>query len=152
MHPVIAVHHRVGLDRLQVRAGAGLGHGDGGDQLARAGLGDPLLLLLLVAVVQQVGNDDVVVQREGRARGERAALLLDQDGAVEEVDAGAAVLLGHGHAQKPLRARLAPQLARHDAVLLPLHVKGRDFLLEEPPAGVAEHLVFGRVMRGQSGH
>src|SRR6266851_200111 len=94
-HPVIAVHHRAGLDRLQVRAGAGLGHGDGGYELAGAGLGDPLLLLLFVAVVQQVGNDDVVVQREGRARGDGAALLLDQDGVVEEVDAGAAVLLGH---------------------------------------------------------
>jgi hypothetical protein len=34
----------------------------------------------------------------------------------------------------------------------PLHVEGRHFLLEEPPAGVAEHLVFRRVMRRECRH
>ena len=96
--PVVAVHHRRGLDRLQVRACPRFGHGDGRHQFARAGLGDPLLLLLLGAVVEQIGNHDVVVQREGRTGGECPALLLDQDGAVEKVGAGAAVFLGHGHA------------------------------------------------------
>jgi hypothetical protein len=149
---VIAVHHRVGLDRLQVRAGAGLGHGDGRDQLAGAGFRDPLLLLLFAAVVQQVGHDDVVVQREGRTGSERAALLLDQDGAVEKVGSGTAVLFRHGHAQEALRAGLAPQLARDDALFLPFHMEGRDFFLEKASAGVAEHLVFGRVMGCQRCH
>src|SRR5215813_2795613 len=151
-HPVVAVHDGAGLDRLEVRAGAGLGHGDGGHKLAGTGLGDPLLLLLFAAVVQQVGHDNVVVQRKGRPGSERTSLLLDQDGAVKEVGAGAAVFLGHGHAQKPLLARLAPQLAGHHAFLFPFHMERRDLFLEEPPAAIAEHLVFGRVMGGQSGH
>ena len=150
--PLVAVHDGRRLDRLQVGARPRLGHGDGRDQFAGAGLRDPLLLLLLGAVVEQVGNHDVVVQREGRTRRQRAALLLDHDGAVEEIRAGAAIGLGHGHAQKPLLAGLAPQVARHDPLLLPFHVERSHFLLEKAPAGVAEHLVFGRVVRGQSSH
>ena len=150
--PMVAVHHGRGLDRLQVGARARLGHGDGRDQFAGAGLGNPLLLLLLGAVVEQVGDHDVVVQREGGTGGQRASLLLDHDGAVEEIGAHAAIGLRHRHAQKPLLAGLAPQVARHDPLLLPLHVEGRHFLLEKAPAGVAEHLVFGRVVRGQSSH
>jgi hypothetical protein len=61
-------------------------------------------------------------------------------------------LFRHGHAEQTLLARLAPQRARHDAFFLPLHVEGRDLFLEEPPAGVAEHLMFGRVMGCQCAH
>jgi hypothetical protein len=145
---VIAVHHGAGPDRLQVGAGAGLGHGDGGYELARAGLGDPLLLLLFVAVVQEVGNDDVVVQREGRARGDGAALLLDQDGVVEEVDAGAAVLLRHGRAKESGRAGFRPDLAVIHALLVPVvqvrHILGRD---EAPCLLLEQHEILGHPTR-----
>ena len=86
-----------GLDALQVAAGAGLGHRDGGDQLAAAEPGQPALLLLLGGQVAQVRRDDVVVQPEPDAAGADPDHLLVEDGVVAEVlDPAAAVLLRRG--------------------------------------------------------
>ena len=85
----------------------------------------------------------VCTEKPGAA-GAGAGLLLGEDHVVAEVvDPGAAVLLGDVEAEQPRLARLEPQLARHDAVLLPLVVVGDDLLLEEGPRGLAEVLVLG---------
>ena len=75
-HVVVAALLGRACDALQVGAGAGLGHGDGADQLAGRQLRQPALLLLLGAVVEDVGRDDAGMQRraerrsrQGRARG-----------------------------------------------------------------------------------
>ena len=51
--------------------------------------------------------------------------------------------LGHGHREHPLLRGLREQLARRDALLLPLLVVRDDLLGEEPPHGLAEVLVLG---------
>jgi hypothetical protein len=57
-----------GAHALQVGARAGLGHGDGADQLARGQARQPALFLLFGAVVQDVGRHDARVQRTAKAR------------------------------------------------------------------------------------
>ena len=104
---LVALAQRRGADRLQVAAGAGLGHGDGGDHLALGHARQPGALLLLAAVVEDVGRDDVGVQAEAGRREHALGHLLDHHGAVEEVGAAAAVLLGHVGEQQARLAGLA---------------------------------------------
>ncbi len=103
-----------GADALEVGSRAGLGHGDGGDQVARGETGQPAALLLVVGEAREVGADDVVVQADRQSGGAGAGELLDEDGAVAEVvDAPAAVLLVDGHAEQSPAAGRAPHLAVH---------------------------------------
>ena len=141
---MIALAHGAGLDALQIAAGSGLGHGDGGDHLAGAELRQPAGLLLVVGLVQQIGRHDVVVQRETEAAVAAGDGLLDHDGVVAEVGvASAAVLLRHRHAEEALLARLEPDAAVDDLVLLPLVVEGLDLLVEEGPVGLPEQIMLG---------
>lgn len=142
--PVVTVAHRAGLDALQVAAGAGLGHRDGRDQLARTEAREPALLLLLVGEFEQVGSDDIVVQHEAQAAEAELGGLLGHDGVVTEVvHATAAVFLRHRHAEKALRAGLLPHLTVDDLVLLPLLVEGGHLLFEELPVRLPEEVVLG---------
>ena len=67
--------------------------------------------------------------------------LLEHDDIKQVVETQSAVFLGHGAAEEPLLARLEPQLARHDPVVLPLRMIGRDFVLDEATDGLAPNLV-----------
>ncbi len=147
-HPVVTVADGAGLDALQVAAGAGLGHRDGGDELAGAEAGQPALLLLLVGELDQVGRDDVVVQRESDAAVAAERGLLGDDRVVAEVlHPAAAVLLRHRHAQEALLAGLDPHAAVDDVLLFPLRVMRRDVLLEELLVRAAEQIVLGLEQR-----
>ena len=53
---VVAVANRGGRHRRQVGADAGLGHGDGGDELAGGDAGQPAPLLLVGAVARKYGR------------------------------------------------------------------------------------------------
>ena len=66
------------------------------------------------------------MQREAGAAATGAGELLDEQGAVAEIAAGAAVLLRQLGAQQPGVAGLQPQAARHDAVVFPLPVMRHD--------------------------
>ena len=101
----------------------------------------PGALLLLAAVVEDVGRDDIGVQAEAGRGVDALGHLLDHDGAVEEVGAAAAVLLGHVGEQQPRLAGLAPHLAADLALLLPALVVGRDLAIDEGVDGLAEELV-----------
>src|SRR3546814_567142 len=71
-------------------------------------------------------------------------LFLGEDHVVAEVvDARAAELLGDVEAEQTGLASLEPQVARHDAVLLPLVVVRGDLLLEEGACALAEGFVLG---------
>ena len=133
-----------GLDALQVAAGAGLGHGDRGDSSPEQNPGSHRCFCSSVRQPQQVGRDDVVLQREAQPAVAAGRGLLGDDDVVAEVGiAAAAVLLGHGHAEEALLARLQPHAAVDDLVLLPLLVEGRDVALEERAVGLAEQVVLG---------
>jgi NAD(P)-dependent dehydrogenase (short-subunit alcohol dehydrogenase family) len=84
------------------------------------------------------------VQREAEpeARNPRALhLLADDDVEPEVVHAGAAVLLRNRHADEPVLARRAEDLARDDAVALPCGVVRDDLFGKEAAKAVAEGVV-----------
>jgi len=84
------------------------------------------------------------VHGESGAAGADPALFLGDDDVVTEVvDTRSAVLLGYVEAEQPGFAGLEPELARHDAVGIPLLAVGLDFLFHEGPDGPAEVFVFG---------
>ena len=68
-------------------------------------------------------------------------LLGDHDVVAEVVDAAAAVLLGHGHAEEPVVAGAREQRSVDDPGVLPLLVVGDELLGDERPDAVAEQLV-----------
>ena len=140
-HVVVAVAQRSRPHRLQVAAAAGLGQPDGADDLAADHLRQPLGFLLLAAETQDVCRHHVRVHGELRTRGAGPAQLLRDHHVVEKVRAGTAVFGGHVRAEQTRLARLVPKLARHDAGLLPLPVKGRDLGRDEAARRLAEHLV-----------
>ena len=76
----------------------------------------PALALLLGAVGQEVGQADVVVERDAEAEAADAgalALLADHEVQAEVLGAGAAVGLRHGHAEEAAAAGRGEDLARH---------------------------------------
>ena len=132
--------------RREVRPDAGLGHRERRDQRPVGDARQPALPLLVVAVLEEVRHADVVVQRdaEARARDARVSDLLDDDLVEAEVlDAEPAERLGHAHREHALLRGLREQLARHEALGLPLLVVRDDLLGEESPYGFAVVLVLG---------
>ena len=94
------------------------------------------------------------MQREAEPGGADARvlqLLADHLAVAEVVDAAAAVLLGHGHAEEPGGAGGGEQLARHDARLVPLEVVRRDLPLDERPEALAEQVVVLGELRAAHG-
>ena len=141
---VVAVERRGRRHRREVGADPWLGHGDGGDELARADPREPSSLLLLVGEGEEVGEADVVVERPAETGGVHARpldLLGDDDVVPEVAHAAAAEVLGHGHAEEALRTRLGEEVAVDDPRSLPLVVVRDELLGDEPPHRVAEQLV-----------
>ncbi len=68
-HVVVAVADRGGAHPRQVRADPRLGHRQRGDQLAADDPRQPALALCLVGQAQEVGQADVVVERDPEAEG-----------------------------------------------------------------------------------
>src|SRR5690606_11042661 len=100
--------------------------------------------LLLGGVAEQVARDQIGVQGEADAAGPDPGQLLLQDDVVAEVaDPAAAELLGDHEAEQSELAGAQPQLARHDAVGLPLRVVRHDLLLQEGAHRVAEGVALG---------
>ncbi|MNI90147.1 hypothetical protein D3C73_1476380 [compost metagenome] len=77
----------------------------------------------------------------GDASGQRAGDLLHHDDGVQEISAAPAVFLGGAGQQDAGRAGPAPQISRHQTVLFPLVVVGRDLVRDETCHGVAEQFM-----------
>ena len=153
-HVVVALAPRRGAHGLEVAARAGLGHGDGADQLARGHARQPAVLLHLAAIGMDVGRDDVRMQRKAQPAGARARDLLQQHGRMAEV-AAAAIGLGQHGVEQAFAPGLAPDLLGHDALALPFGMVGHDLALEEAAGLLAElFMVFavdgalGQVLHG----
>jgi len=148
---------RQGAHALQVGARAGLGHGDGADQLAGGQLGQPALLLLFGAVVQDVGGDDARVQRATEAADAGFALGQHQGSLVAEVTTATAVLFGHRGAQEAVGTGVFPGLAIHHALGAPAFVLGLPLFDHETLGRLEHHLVLvghpggGKVLNGHAG-
>src|SRR5712692_4870357 len=130
-----------GLHGGEVGARARLGHGDAEDQLAADRRRHVLSLLLLVAIAYDVGEADVGMQRSCQAVSPYARDLLDDDGVVEEVAAGAAVFDGLVRAEQAFLAEPPPDRAVNHAALVPLGDFRLDLALGEPAHLIAEQIV-----------
>ena len=142
-HVVVAVAARRGADALQVRARAGLGHGQSAHELARGHARQPVALLRLAREVVDVVGHDAAVQRIAEPGAQHAALLGEQHDLVQEVAAAAAVGLGDAGAQQAGRAGLVPDLAVHDLLLRPALLVRQQLGLVEAPRAVAQGLQLG---------
>ena len=80
------------------------------------------------------------MQRKAQAAGAGTGNLFEQHGGVAEV-AATAVGLRQQRVEQPLAAGLAPDFLGHDAITLPLGVKGHYFLVEKAPCLFAKLLV-----------
>jgi hypothetical protein len=141
---LVPVADRGGGDAGEVGTGAGLGHRDGGDQLA-SGIPATIAALARRCVLDEVRRGDVVVecQPEARSADTRGSELLADDRVEPEVvRAAAPVLLGDRHAEEPVLPGREIQLARGDAGSLPLEIVGRCLLGHEGGEGLAERVVF----------
>ncbi len=141
---LVAVAHRRGGDAGEVGSGAGLGHRDRRDQLARRDPGQPSVGLLVGAVLDEVRRGDVVVEGQaeaGAADARRGELLADDRVEPEVVRPAAAVLLGDRHPEEPVLPGREVQLTRGDAGCLPLQVVRCRLLGHERGEGLAERLV-----------
>jgi hypothetical protein len=127
-HVVLSVSPGARGHRRQVRADARLGHRQRRDQLARGDPRQPALALGVAAVGEEVGQADVVVQRDPQAEAADARaldLFADHQVQAEVLSAGAAVGLGHGHAREAAAAGEREHLARDDPRALPLAIAAR---------------------------
>ena len=73
----------------------------------------------------------------------RAAEFLHLHHRKQLVGPGAAVFLGHGHAQKAVVAGLVPHRAVHIALLFPVGMERGNFLVHETAKTVAKGFVVG---------
>ena len=137
---MIAVALGGGFHALKVGAGAGLGHRDGSDEVARADLRQPALLLFFGAIGGDVRGDDGVVQGDAEAVDALPLLLFDDDGLMAEIPACAAKFFRDRCTEQAHLAGLLPDLARHDTGLAPgLYMRGA-LLLKELAHSVGENV------------
>jgi hypothetical protein len=111
-HVVVPVAHRGGPDAGQVAAGARFGHRDADHRLSGDDTGQPALLLLGRGQVGEIGQHDIVLQRQRDGLGRRPGPLqfVDDDRVVTEVlDTRSAEFLGHRKGQQPKLAGLGEQ-------------------------------------------
>ena len=137
-HVVVAVTARQGTQRLQVASSTGFGQGQRADAFAAHHPRQPAGLGLFVAVGKDVRGRNVGVEREPDGGGIHAGQLLDDDRRKTEIGTRAPVLRRQHRTQQTTRSRFAPQIARDDAIALPLRVMRNDFLLDEAPHLVPE--------------
>jgi hypothetical protein len=141
--PAIAIELRLRLDPLQVGAGARLGHGDRGHQLAAGHARQPALLLRLGAIGQDVMRDDTAVHVVAERLRHAVHLLFADHGFGQEAAAATAVFLGDARAQQARSAGLVPDLAIGVVLAAPARLVRDALALEETPRAVAQHLQVG---------
>ena len=127
----IALAHRPGAQRAEVGAAVGLGEDGGGQDFARAELGQPVGLLLLgAAEADQFGGDLRAGAQRADADIGAAQHLRDQThGGLAH--AQPAILLGHGQAEDAHLGHLLDDRHRDQ------------FVLEVPFVGERHHLIGG---------
>ncbi len=132
-HVVIAVGHRLGADRRDVRAQARLRHGEGTAHLAGRHLGQEVVLLLWRAVLaDHVSHDEVGVD-DARHRHPAAGELLYHQRVGEQRLAEAAVLFGDGQPEQAELLHPLDDLGGILVLMLKLGGDREDLLVGEVP-------------------
>jgi hypothetical protein len=129
-----------GAHRLQVGAGAGLGHRDRGHHLAAGHLGQPALALRFGAITQDVVRHDAAVHAVGKAAGHLQRQRLGDGDLMPEVAAAAAIGFGDAGAQQAGGTGLVPDLAVAAALLAPARVVRQAVALGKAGGGVGQLL------------
>ncbi len=132
------------LDPGQIRACAGLGHGNGGHEIPRHHTGHPPRGLLTVAQVGEIGKTDIVVEGDAHPRGHGIGahqLLADHHVEAEVRYPSPAVLLRQRHAEEPGLSRLAKHVLVDLPLRLPFGDVGSNLPLDELTDGGAEQLM-----------
>ena len=114
---MVAVAPRARLQRLEIRSGPGLGHGDGRDDVAADHARQIAMLLRFGAVDLDIVGDDVALQRN-RRRGTGIGQFLPDDRIVEEVGAEPAIFRRHGRTEQSLGPAGLPEGPIDDALPL----------------------------------
>ena len=132
---------RRGLDRLHVGAELGLGHAEGGAQLAGGHPRQVLLALLLGAELhEQVGADEVRVD-DARDRDPAARELLDDHRVGRQVEPHPAVLLGDRHPEQAELAHLLDDRLGELVGAVVVRGVGEDLLVGELAHHLADRLL-----------
>src|SRR6266851_5198868 len=139
---LVTVSARAPGHRPHVAPGARLGHGDRADHGALDHRRQPARALFLAAVLEDVVGDHPAVDVVAPALLQDAGLLLGNGHLMQDVAAGAAVLLGHSRAEQADPARLHPEFPVDVPLLGPLGHLRRGLALEELPRHVAQRLQF----------
>ena len=151
-HDLVALFHGRRFHRGKVAPRVWFRHRDCGDDVAGDTAGEIFVLLLFRCEGEDVGDDDVGVERRREARRVRPGQLLRHDDGIEEVRPQAAVLLGDVHREKSLLAHPFPCPPGNDPRLLPLLDVGGDLLCEEPFQRIPKYPVLFRVLQNFHGH
>ena len=107
------------------------------EQLARRQRRQELLLLLVGAeLVERVAHERVVDAHDDARRGAGARDLLHRQHVADGVEAGAAPLLGHGHAEQAQLGHARHQLLGVPVVAIDLGGLGQHFVLGEVGGGL----------------
>src|SRR5699024_2572257 len=97
--PFIAVAHGGGLNSLEVRSCGWFGHGDRCDDVAADHAWKPAMLLFFAAVLDEVGRNNIGVDRESGSAGASASLRFGGTGVEKKICTCAAVCFGNRRAQ-----------------------------------------------------
>ncbi|MNF38837.1 hypothetical protein D3C85_1056170 [compost metagenome] len=140
-HVFVAIAYGGGAHGLEVAAGAGFGHGDGQNDLARADARQPFLFLFFVAAAIDVRRNDVGVHAEVGATHAGTGELLVEHRAVTEVATATTVFGGQCDAEQAFTAGLEPGLAVDLAGFVPGCLARQAFTLEKTAHGSAKHFM-----------
>ena len=149
---VVAAQLGAQRHRHHIGAGARLGHGQRADVLATDQPGQILAALGLAAIAHDLVHAQVGVRPVGQAhRGRPPGDLLHGHDVREIAHLGAAVLLGHGHAEHAEIPELAPEVHRELVLAVDLRGPRGDLGRGELLQGLAQHGDVLAEVEGQAG-
>ena len=147
---VVAVARGGGPDRGDVRAGLGLGQGEGDELLPGRQPRDEAGLLFVGAGDEERQRGQLLDREDQAGRGTRAAELLDRQADAQQVATETAVFLGERQGQDVLGGQQLAKVLGKLAGLVDLGGPRRDAFVGEGADSVAEErLLLGQPIRGR---
>ena len=147
---VVAVARGGGPDRGDIRAGLGLGQGEGDELLPGRQLRDEAGLLFVCARDEERQRGQLLDREDQAGRGARATELLDRQADAQQVATETAVFLGERQRQDVLGRQQLAKVLGELAGLVDLGGSRRDPFVGKGADSVAEErLLLGQPIRGR---